>query len=63
MARIADLDSEGVTDLFSYGVGYHNGLYGGLEVFLRILKEEQERTKLGFIQYKRIEELMRGIDE
>ena len=28
------------------------------EKFFRVLQEEQERTKLGFIQYKRIKELM-----
>ena len=28
------------------------------ERFLSLLQEEQERTKLGFIQYKRIEELL-----
>lgn len=32
-----------------------------LNKILKTLKEEQERTGLGFIQYKRITELLEGI--
>lgn len=42
--------------MFNYGKDY--GIQLQKDLILEILEEEQKRTKLGFIQYQRIQELL-----
>ena len=59
MGRLADLDGQGVTDLTSYLIGIMNER----ERILIVLKGEQNRTNLGFIQYETLRKLIENSGE
>ena len=58
MGKLKDLDAQGVTDLTSYLIGIMNER----DRFLAILEAEEKRSKLGFVQYKVLRELIESSD-
>jgi hypothetical protein len=59
MGKLKDLDAQGVTDLTSYLIGITNER----ERILLALQAEHNRTNLGFIQYKTLNDLIENSAE